>query len=108
MNVAELGYCLTAVVSSSVSQLCIKGASMSPSRVRTLGLLGSGSALLCCSVLLVVLALRSMPLSQLVSFAAMAYVLVPLGSRMVFGERLTPRFWLGVLCIVCGIVWAHL
>lgn len=107
MSTFEFTLCLSAVLSSSVSQLCIKGASNSARRRLAIGLLCAGVALLCGSVVLAVLALRSLPLSQLVSFAAFAYVLVPLGAYLVFQEVLTRRFWLGALCIVGGIVWMH-
>lgn len=62
------------------------------------------AALLICPVLLAVVALRTMNLSQLVSFAAGAYVLVPLGSHFIFGDRLFPRFWVGALLIISGIL----
>lgn len=107
MSGAELSLCLSAVLSSSVSQLLIKSATATRGRARSLMLLACAAALLCASVLLVVLALRSLPLSQLMPFAAGAYVLVPLGSRVVFLERLTPRFWLGAILIICGIIWTY-
>lgn len=108
MSIVDFSLCLSAVLSSSISQLFIKGASITGTRTHAFWLLAAGALLLCCSVLLVVLALRNLPLSQLMSFAAGAYVLVPLGSRVVFREELTPRFWFGTLLIVLGIAWIHL
>lgn len=107
MNAIELALCLSAVAMSSISQLCIKGAMSRSARLAAFGMLGLGAGLLCCSVLLVVLVLRTVPLSQLMPFAAMAYVLVPLGSRLVFREQLAPRFWLGAILIFCGVMWVH-
>jgi drug/metabolite transporter (DMT)-like permease len=107
MTSMELGLCMSSVLSSSISQLFIKSASARGPLGRAVILLGIGATLLICSVLLVVVALRTMNLSQLVSFAAFAYVLVPLGGHFVFGERLLPRFWLGSFLIVAGILCAN-
>lgn len=107
MTVMEFGLCASAVLSSSISQLFIKAASARGTLGRAIMLLGAGAALLICSVLLAVVVLRTMNLSQLVSFAACAYVLVPLGGHFVFGERLLPRFWVGALLIVMGILCAN-
>ena len=107
MTGLELGLCASAVLSSSISQLFIKAASVRGSFIRTVILLGISAALLICSVLLAVVALSTMNLSQLVSFAAGAYVLVPLGSHFVFGDRLFPRFWIGALLIMSGILFIN-
>lgn len=106
MTGLELGLCIAAVLSSSTSQLFLKAASARTTS-RGVVLLCIAATLLVCSVLLAVLALRSLPLSQLVSFAAFAYVLVPLGSHLVFGDRLLPRFWFGAILIVAGISYAN-
>jgi undecaprenyl phosphate-alpha-L-ara4N flippase subunit ArnE len=55
------------------------------------------------SMLVAIWVLRTVQLSQLVPFAAGAYIFVPLGSHFFFGENLTPRFWLGVVSIMIGI-----
>jgi len=68
-------------------------------------LLGMGGVLQVSAVLLAVMALRTMQLSQLIPFAAAAYLLVPIGSQFLFREHLLPRFWLGALLIVAGILW---
>jgi len=104
MSPVELGLCLTSLVCSSVSQLFMKGAAL-PGRFqqRLVRLVAAGSLQLL-SISLVMLALQTLPLSQLVPFAAGAYILVPLGSRQLFGECLHPRFWVGALLIVSGIL----
>lgn len=107
MSTVEFVMCLSAVMTSSISQLCIKGAMARSVRAAALGLLGIGAALLCCSVLLTVLVLRTVSLSQLIPFAAIAHILVPLGGCLIFSEMLTPRFWIGALLILCGILWLH-
>lgn len=108
MTGTELTLCLSAVLTSSTSQLLIKGAVSANRWLASLTMLNIGIALQCVSVLLAVLALRTLPLPMLVSFAAIAYVLVPLGSRICFGERPTTRFWLGATFIVIGIIWIHI
>lgn len=107
MTSLELSLCVSAVLSSSTSQLFLKAASMRAAPSRVIILLGIAATLLICSVLLAVLALRTLNLSQLVSFAAFAYVLVPLGSHFVFGDQLLPRFWIGATMIVAGILCAN-
>ena len=97
--------CASSVLSSSISQLFFKAASIQSVIVRRAIMLLIGAFLQLCSVVLVVVALRTMKLSQLVAFAAFAYVLVPIGSYFVFNDLLLARFWVGVLLIVTGIVF---
>lgn len=106
MTAGEFAMCIGAVFSSSTAQMFMKAASSHGASFRGLRLLATGAALQLVSVVLAVLVLRSLALSQLMPFAALAYVLVPLGGALVFKERLTGRFWLGAFLIVCGIVWA--
>jgi drug/metabolite transporter (DMT)-like permease len=99
----ELILCIVAVTSSSISQLCIKVAS---SQIKTfLGLLTLGVAglLMLFSMLVAMWLLRTVQLSQLMPFAAGAYVLVPIGSYLFFKDHLKPRFWIGVVSIMIGI-----
>ncbi len=104
MSSAELGLCLISLVCSSVSQLFMKGAALPGTSLKRLAYLGTAGSLQLMSIGLVVLALQTLPVSQLVPFAAGAYLLVPLGSRHLFGDRLHPRFWLGALLIISGIL----
>lgn len=104
MSPAELGLCLSSLACSSISQLFMKGAALPGGRMQRLLRLGTAGGLQLLSIGLVVLALQTLPLSQLVPFAAGAYLLVPLGSRRLFGEQLHPRFWVGALLIVSGIL----
>ncbi|MEH6627072.1 MAG: hypothetical protein V7739_11540 [Motiliproteus sp.] len=108
MTNTELAFCLLCVFCSSSSQLFIKGASLRPSFGKTIFLLGLGVMLQLSSVLFAVMALKTMQLSQLIPFAAMAYLLVPIGSFFVFNERLLPRFWSGSALIVVGIIYTSL
>ncbi|WP_028101987.1 hypothetical protein [Pseudoduganella violaceinigra] len=108
MSPLELGLCLASVCSGSVSQLCMKAAALPGRPRRRLLHLGAAGGLQLVSFALVTLALRTLPISQLIPFAGGAYLLVPLGSRHLFGERLHARFWLGALLIVSGIVLTQL
>jgi drug/metabolite transporter (DMT)-like permease len=48
--------------------------------------------------------LRQAPLNRVYPFMALAFVLVPLGSRLVLGEPLAPQYWAGVALLVVGLV----
>lgn len=104
MSPAELGLCTAAIACSSVSQLFMKGAAMSDARAQRLLRLGVAGGLQLLSIGLAVLALQTLRLSQIVPFAAGTYLLVPLGSRHLFGERLVPLFWVGACFIIVGIL----
>lgn len=47
--------------------------------------------------------LRYADLGRIYSFMALAFILVPLASHFVFGERMTTNQWLGSLFILAGI-----
>jgi drug/metabolite transporter (DMT)-like permease len=51
-----------------------------------------------------VLVLRQAPLNRIYPFMALAFVLVPLGSRYFLGEPLAPQYWAGVALLVAGLV----
>lgn len=56
------------------------------------------------STLLWVTALRDIPLSKAYVFVALAIALVPIGAAMFFHERLEPRYYLGLLLVIAGVV----
>lgn len=106
MTVWEALLCVLAVCSSSFAQMGIKYAAGQDSRVRILIFLGLSGGMMMLSVFVAVWVLRTIQLSQLIPFSALAYVLVPiLGSRF-FGEKLDSRFWVGVGLIILGIIIA--
>jgi len=105
MNIGEFTMCIAAVFSSSSAQILMKRASSNGISSKGFQLLSMSIALQLLSVVLAVLVLRTLALSQLMPFAALAYVLVPLGSACVLKERLAWRFWWGSCLIVAGIVW---
>lgn len=107
MSPAELGLCVSALTCSSVSQLFMKGAAISCAPMQRLFRLGVAGSLQLLSIGLAVLALETLNLSEIVPFAAGAYLLVPLGSRRLFGERLRPLFWFGAFFIIAGILFTQ-
>jgi len=66
--------------------------------------LGAGLILYATSSLLWVWLLQYVPLSRAYPYVAIAFVLVPIASWWVFGERLDARYCLGVLLIIAGIM----
>ena len=103
MTTTELLLCTCAVVASSTSQLCLKHASR---RLRTIGsyyVLVIAGMLMLFSIIIAIMVLRTIQLSQIMPFAAGAYVLVPVGGRIFLGEHFLPRFWAGVISIIFGM-----
>lgn len=56
------------------------------------------------ATLLWVLALRDIPLSRAYPFAAIAFLLVPLGAALFYGEALTVRYGVGVALVIGGLL----
>lgn len=50
--------------------------------------------------------LQKIELGKVYPLMALAFVLVPLGSHLIFGERFQPQYFLGVILIMVGIVIA--
>ncbi len=50
--------------------------------------------------------LQKVELGRVYPLMALAFVLVPLGSHLVFGERFQPQYFVGVAMIIIGIVVA--
>lgn len=107
MNGTEFGLCVTAILCSSASQLVMKTAASLTGMCRLL-VLAVGASLQLGAALLAMFALKTLQLSQLIPFAAAAYVLVPLGGQFFFRERLQPAFWAGALLIITGIAIIHI
>ena len=104
MNPLEFGLCISSVISSCVSQLLIKAASTRGAFKISIILLAIAATMLIGSVLLAVVALSTLRLSQLIPFAACAYIIVPISSRFVFNENLHSNFGIGTALIVIGVI----
>lgn len=50
-----------------------------------------------------VLILRKAELGKVYPFMALAFVIVPLASRIIFGERFAPSYFIGTALIMAGI-----
>jgi drug/metabolite transporter (DMT)-like permease len=55
------------------------------------------------SVLSWLFVLKRVPLSIAAPLVALVYVGVPLASRIVFSDAITPKMWLGMLLVVLGV-----
>ncbi|WP_442594956.1 4-amino-4-deoxy-L-arabinose-phospho-UDP flippase [Parapusillimonas sp. JC17] len=74
--------------------------------VRTAATLLSAFALYGITTIGWVWVLQKADLGKVYPLMALAFVLVPLGSHFVFGERFQPMYFLGVALIMAGIVVA--
>lgn len=63
----------------------------------------SGIAAYGCSVLTWMVVLRKVPLAVAAPFVALVYVLVPLASRVLYGDYVSTRMWLGMALVVLGV-----
>lgn len=50
--------------------------------------------------------LQKIELGKVYPLMALAFVLVPIGSHLFFGEKFQPQYFLGVAIIITGIVFA--
>ena len=50
--------------------------------------------------------LQKVELGRVYPLMALAFVLVPLGSHLAFGERFQPQYFIGVVMIMAGIIIA--
>jgi drug/metabolite transporter (DMT)-like permease len=60
------------------------------------------------SSLLWIYAIRQLPLSVAYPFVALSYIVIFIGSAILFDESITWRHWTGAALIVCGIVLINL
>ena len=60
------------------------------------------------SALLWIFALRQVPLSVAYPMVALSYIVIFIGSAVLFGESVTWRHWSGAALIVAGIVLINL
>lgn len=98
------------VVGIAVGQLLFKSGAMSWSEsgnvfgIQTLSFLLGAVALYGVTSVAWVWVLQKLDLGRAYPIMALAFVLVPVGSYLVFGERFPPRYALGVLLIVGGMM----
>lgn len=73
---------------------------------QTLAILASAFALYGITTIAWVWVLQKIDLGKAYPLMALAFILVPIGSHFVFGERFSFQYFVGVLLIVGGIVIA--
>ncbi|MGA2402377.1 MAG: EamA family transporter [Syntrophobacteraceae bacterium] len=102
----ELAVILLATFSVAAGHLVLKKSSLLPgSRKSTSYILAVLAALLMgVGPLGAIYVLRKVPLTLAVPMGALIYVLVPLGARLFFHEKLNGRFWAGLALVIAGIV----
>lgn len=72
--------------------------------LRVLGWLAPALALYATTTLAWVWLLKSTELGKIYPVMALAFVLVPLGSYLLFGESFSPRYFAGVALIIAGLL----
>ncbi|MDQ3023668.1 MAG: EamA family transporter [bacterium] len=104
----------------ATGQLLFKAASVRLPAASELGLLGiaarilttpailGGFACFFISALLWIFALRQVPLSVAYPMVALSYIVIFIGSAVLFNESVTWRHWSGAALIVSGIVLINL
>lgn len=103
MSSYEIIYCSISVFFSTLSQVLFKMIVISDAIKSKLIFFLTGCCCVVMSVFFVVIALKTMELKNLVLFASLAYVIVPIYCRFLFNEKLNYSFWLGTFFIIVGI-----
>jgi drug/metabolite transporter (DMT)-like permease len=100
----ETALALSSVICSTLGQINFKAATRRAFSYSALFCWCCGTACMLAAIVTATAALRTMPLSALVPFAALTYITVPAMAMLVFKERVKPRFWIGTSFIVGGVV----
>lgn len=106
MSWIDIALCTLAVVFSSSAQMIMKTAAIQQEWRYGVGLVALSASLMLFSTIVAVFVLRNIELSQLIPFAALAYILVPLMARVFFKDTLSLSFWVGNGLIITGIILA--
>lgn len=85
----------------SATSLSATGSVLAP---QTALLLGSSLALYGVMTIAWIWVLQKAELGRIYPLMALAFVIVPLGSHFIFGERFQPMYFVGVALIMVGIV----
>ena len=109
MSRSALVFAILTVLLNGGAQLLLRQAALGDAEpARPLSLLKSGwfmggVASYGISVLTWLAVLKSTPLAVATPFVAIVYVAVPLASRYVFGDAISPRMWIGMALVVVGV-----
>jgi drug/metabolite transporter (DMT)-like permease len=102
-------YALVCVVALSAGQVLFKAAAIASNEnsslmaPKPLSLLGAAMLIYASASLLWVWVLRNEDLGRIYPIMALAFVLVPLGSHLFFGEEFPLRYFLGTAIIMLGL-----
>lgn len=100
------------VVGLAIGQVLFKLSAMSLTQtssyfaIKTATALFSAMALYAITSIAWVWVLQKVELGRVYPLMALAFVLVPVGSHILFGERFQPQYFVGVALIMIGIVVA--
>lgn len=103
---------MVCVIGIAAGQILFKMSSSSLSKsgswfdTQTLTILFSAFALYGLTTILWVYVLQRADLGKIYPLMALAFVIVPIGSHFIFGERFQAQYFLGVALIICGIIVA--
>ncbi len=103
MSITQILFGIIVAMCSTAGQLCFKKASRYTVFRQSCCFWVLGALLMLVSVFLSVKILQTTFLSALVPFAALVYILTPLGALFIFKEKISPLFWMGVGCIALGV-----
>jgi len=109
MSAIAMAFALVTVTLNGSAQLLLRKAALSgasptnPQSLITNGWFMGGIFAYAFSVLTWLFVLKRVPLSVAAPFVALVYVVVPVVSRLVFGDTILPRMWAGMLLIVIGV-----
>lgn len=110
MRLGQVTLALISVGAISCGQLLFKRAGIDIEaaddwlNVRALTTIGVAAVIYGVATLLWISVLRSVPLNKAYLFMALSFVLVPLASSALYGERLSAGLLLGCLLVISGIV----
>lgn len=106
------GVAILCVIGLAIGQILFKVSAASLNATGSFFAFKTAAALLIAMVLYAITSiawvwvLQKIPLGRVYPLMALAFVLVPLGSYIVFGERFQPQYFVGVSLICVGIVIA--
>jgi undecaprenyl phosphate-alpha-L-ara4N flippase subunit ArnE len=109
LKASSLIFALVTVVLNGCAQLLLRKAALTgavPTLPMTLlrnGWFMVGLFAYAGSVLTWLRVLGDVPLSVAAPFVALVYVLVPLASRVVFEDQISPKMWMGMLLVALGV-----
>ena len=103
---------IVCVIGIAAGQILFKMSSSSLSKsgswfdMQTLTVLFSAFALYGLTTILWVYVLQRADLGKIYPLMALAFVIVPIGSHFVFGERFQAQYFIGITLIITGIIVA--